>query len=129
MKALKGIGIACGIVLLVLIIFFSVTTSGRLMWNKYTHSLNKADEISYETKKEVEDTARAFISSYKTDVEIYHMYYDSENSKKREYAESAKIRAISTANSYNEYLRKNKYVWKDNIPSDLPETLDTNIEW
>lgn len=128
MKALKGIGIACGIVLLVLIIFFSATTSGRTMWNRYTHSLNKADEISYETKKEVEDTARSFISSYKTDVDIYHMYCNSESSKKREYAENAKIRAISTANSYNEYLRKNRYVWKDNIPSDLPETLDTNIE-
>lgn len=50
------------------IIFLGFTPGGRSVWNSYTHSLEKADENQYETKKQVEDTARAMIASYKSDV-------------------------------------------------------------
>ena len=37
------------------IIFFGFTPGGRSIWNSYTHSLEKADENQYETRKQVED--------------------------------------------------------------------------
>lgn len=121
------IGIVVGI-LIFAIVFFAFIPAGRTVWNNYTHQLKKADEVSYETRKSVEDTARSYIASYKTDVDIFHTYCSSEDSSKQEYAESARMRAINTANSYNEYIRKNSYVWKDNLPSDLPFNLETDIK-
>ena len=39
-------------------------------------------------------------------------------------ANNAKIRANNTANTYNNYILKNSYVWKDNVPSDIKTKLD-----
>ena len=83
--------------------------------------------LSYENRKKVEDTARAYISSYNADVDIYNTYCNNENENMKSYAESARIRAIQTANSYNDYLQKNSYVWADNMPDDLPSSLSTDI--
>ena len=105
------------------IIFFGFTPGGRSVWNSYTHSLEKADENQYETKKQVEDTARAMIASYKSDVATYEQFKDSDNEEKQSWAEQAKMRANRTANSYNEYILKNSYVWEDNIPSDIDYSL------
>lgn len=105
------------------IIFFGFTPGGRSVWNSYTNSLEKADENQYETKKQVEDTARAMIASYKSDVATYEQYKDSDNEEKQSWAEQAKMRANRTANSYNEYILKNSYVWEDNIPSDIDYSL------
>ena len=97
------------------IIFLGFTPGGRSVWNSYTHSLEKADENQYETKKQVEDTARSMIASYKSDVATYEQYKESDNEEKQSWAEQAKMRANRTANSYNEYILKNSYVWEDNI--------------
>lgn len=105
------------------IIFFGFTPGGRSIWNSYTHSLEKADENQYETRKQVEDTARAMIASYKSDVATYEQYKDSDNEEKQSWAEQAKMRANRTANSYNEYILKNSYVWEDNIPFDIDYSL------
>ena len=105
------------------IIFLGFTPGGRSVWNSYTHSLEKADENQYETKKQVEDPARAMIASYKSDVATYEQYKDSDNEEKQSWAEQAKMRANRTANSYNEYILKNSYVWEDNIPSDIDYSL------
>lgn len=105
------------------IIFFGFTPGGRSIWNSYTHSLEKADENQYETRKQVEDTARSMIASYKSDVATYNQYKDSDNEEKQSWAEQAKMRANRTANSYNEYILKNSYVWEDNIPSDIDYSL------
>ena len=105
------------------IIFLGFTPGGRSVWNNYTHSLEKADENQYETKKQVEDTARSMIASYKSDVATYEQYKDSDNEEKQSWAEQAKMRANRTANSYNEYILKNSYVWEDNIPSDIDYSL------
>lgn len=105
------------------IIFLGFTPGGRSVWNSYTHSLEKADENQYETKKQVEDTARSMIASYKSDVATYEQYKDSDNEEKQSWAEQAKMRANRTANSYNEYILKNSYVWEDNIPSDIDYSL------
>lgn len=111
------------VILIGAIIFFGFTPGVRSVWNSYTHSLEKADENQYETKKQVEDTARAMIASYKSDVATYEQYKDSDNEEKQSWAEQAKMRANRTANSYNEYILKNSYVWEDNIPSDIDYSL------
>ena len=111
------------VILIGAIIFFGFTPGGRSVWNSYTHSLEKADENQYETKKQVEDTARSMIASYKSDVATYEQYTDSDNEEKQSWAEQAKMRANRTANSYNEYILKNSYVWEDNIPSDIDYSL------
>ena len=112
----------------VVILFFGATAIGRTVWNNYWHDVEKADDnTSYENRKMVEDAARAYISSYNADVDIYNTYCDSEDENMRSYAESARIRAIQTANSYNEYLQENSYIWADNMPEDLPTSLPTDI--
>ena len=111
------------VILIGAIIFFGFTPGGRSVWNSYTHSLEKADENQYETKKQVEDTARAMVASYKSDVATYEQYKESDNEEKQSWAEQAKMRANRTANSYNEYILKNSYVWEDNIPSDIDYSL------
>ena len=111
------------VILIGAIIFFGFTPGGRSVWNSYTHSLEKADENQYETKKQVEDTARSMIASYKSDVATYEQYKDSDNEEKQSWAEQAKMRANRTATSYNEYILKNSYVWEDNIPSDIDYLL------
>ena len=111
------------VILIGAIIFFGFTPGGRSVWNNYTHSLEKADENQYETKKQVEDTARSMIASYKSDVATYEQYKESDNEEKQGWAEQAKMRANRTANSYNEYILKNSYVWEDNIPSDIDYSL------
>ena len=88
------------VILIGAIIFFGFTPGGRSVWNSYTHSLEKADENQYETKKQVEDTARSMIASYKSDVATYEQYKDSDNEEKQSWAEQAKMRANRTANSY-----------------------------
>lgn len=74
-------GLVTAVVILLIggIIFFGCTPAGRSVWNSYTHELEKADENQYETKKQVEDTVRSMIASYKSDVSIYETYKDSEN--------------------------------------------------
>ena len=115
-------------ILVLAVVYFGFTTSGREAWHNYWHGINEADEVSYKTRKEVEDTARSYIASYNADVAIYEAYKNSENEDMRQYAESARMRAIRTATTYNEFILKNSYVWKDNIPADIFRTLDVNIE-
>ncbi len=114
-------------ILVLAFVFFTFVPAGRVMWNNYTHSLNKADEVDYETRKKVEDTARAMIANYNADVATYNAFKDSEVESEREYATQAKLRAIRTATSYNDYILKNSYVWEDNIPSDIAYSLEVEI--
>lgn len=120
---LTTIVVVLAVLLLGTIIFFGCTPTGRNLWNEYTQALKKADENQYESRKQVEDTARAMISSYESDVLIYEQYKDSDNEEEVSWANQAKIRANRTASSYNEYILKNSYVWEDNIPSDIRHEL------
>lgn len=119
------IALVCLCVLLILVlIFFVATPSGRTIWNNWWHDVKKADDnTSYENRKMVEDTCRAMIASYKTDVGTYNMYKDSDNEEKLSWAEQARMRANKTANSYNEYVLKNSYVWNGNVPIDITNYL------
>jgi hypothetical protein len=116
------------VILVAAIIFFGFTPTGKGILVGYENEMKEVDEASYESRKQVEDTCRAMISSYKSDVDIWNMYKDSDNPNQRNYADAARIRAVKTANEYNEYVLKNSYVWKENVPSDIYMRLETNIE-
>lgn len=127
---MKGLKIF-GIIILGLIIFGGFVIGGVLGgWFK-TWFTNKVewvdrkieDRISYDTMKKVEDTCRSMIASYKTDKATYDMYKTSDNEEKQSWAEQAKMRANKTANTYNEYILKNSYVWEGNIPEDIDRSL------
>lgn len=97
----------------------------RAVRNNYEYRLHKVDEATdYQTLKNVEDSCRAMIASYEADKLIFEQYKDSENDEKQSWGEQAKIRANRTAVTYNEYIRKNSYVWKDAIPDDIDEKLE-----
>lgn len=105
-------------------IFFGATPAGVAMWNSWFHAVQKADDATnYETRKQVEDTCRAMISSYNSDKLTYELYKDSENEEKQGWAEQAKMRANKTASTYNNYILKNSYVWEGNVPADIKGTL------
>lgn len=109
-----------GTVFLFAIIFFAGTPAGRTIVNNWRFSLQKADDVTlYEKRKEVEDTCRAMMASYNSDRLTYEQYRGSESQEKKSWAEQAKMRANKTASSYNEYVLKNSFVWKDNVPSDI----------
>ena len=121
------ISIVCICIVLFIIggIYFGVTPSGKAIWNSWFHEVQEADDrTNYETKKHVEDTCRAMISSYEADKLTYEQYKDSENSEERSWANQAKMRANKTASSYNNYILKNNYVWEDNIPVDIKGRLE-----
>lgn len=98
---------------------------GHYIDNKVEYAHNKIDEAtSYELKKEVEDTCRAMISSYEADRMTYYQYKDSTDPEQKSWADQAKMRANRTASNYNNYILKNSYVWKGNVPTDIRATLD-----
>ena len=127
---MKTIFATIGIVILIIIvvvlpIFFNATPSGRAMWNNWFYNVQKVDDATnYNTIKEVEDTCRAMISSYESDKLTYEQYKDSDSEEKQGWAEQAKMRANKTASAYNNYILKNSFIWKDNVPNDIYMELD-----
>lgn len=112
-------------VLILIFGFFYNTPTGRAVVNSYLHDVKKADDLTrYDTRKEVEDSCRAMISSYESDRLTYEQYKDSDSEEKQSWAEQAKMRANKTASTYNNYVLKNSYVWSGNVPADIKETLD-----
>lgn len=113
------------VLLLLAGLYFIATPVGRAQWNNWFHDVQKADDNTrYETRKHVEDTCRAMISSYESDKLVYFQYKDSDDEEKQSWAEQAKMRANKTAVEYNNYILKNSYVWRDNIPDDIYMKLD-----
>ena len=117
--------IASVLIVLGLMLFFTITPTGRSIWNKNMYEVQKTDDSTrYETRKHVEDTCRSMISSYTSDKLTWEQYKDSDNNEKQSWAEQAKMRANKTAASYNEYILKNSFVWDGNIPKDISEKLN-----
>lgn len=120
----KIIAMVASCVLLIPIIYFGATPSGRRTWNNWWHDVQTADDDTrYETRKKVEDTCRSMIASYNSDKLVYQQYKDSDNPEKQSWAEQAKMRANKTASTYNNYILKNNHVWKNDVPSDIYSTL------
>lgn len=117
--------ITVGVIIFSLLIIVMLIPDTRAAMNYYIFNLKKTDDSTkYETIKKVEDTARAMIASYESDILTYEQYKDSENKEKQEWAEQAKMRANKTASSYNNYILQNSFIWKENIPDDIRENLD-----
>lgn len=125
---MKGFFIALGVIIALMIItVIGIFTGWFDTWltNKVEWVDRKIeDRTSYYTRKKVEDTCRSMIASYKTDKAIYEQYKNSDNEEKQGWAEQAKMRANKTANSYNEYILKNTYIFEGNIPEDIEKELN-----
>ena len=114
--------IIIGIVILgvLSIMAYELIPNFRVFINNQLYAVQKADDqTSYETRKQVENTARAMIASYEADVAVYTQYKSSDNEERQSWAEQAKMRANRTVATYNNYILKNSYIWKGNIPSDI----------
>lgn len=111
--------------ILLIVIGYNFAPGIRETVNKNQTAVQIVDnQTRYETLKKVEDTCRAMISSYESDVLTWKQYKDSESETERTWAAQAKMRANKTASSYNNYILQNNFVWKDNIPEDIRTTLD-----
>lgn len=126
---MRKFGIVMLVILCVLVvllpIYFGATPAGKAQWNNWFHAVQKVDDATnYDTLKQVEDTCRAMISSYNSDKLVYEQYKDSDSEEKQTWAEEAKMRANKTASTYNNYILKNEYIWKGNVPEDIYMTLE-----
>ena len=125
---MKGFFITLGVVFMLGALAVLGTVGGwadTLIGNKVEYIDRKIDDTTnYETKKKVEDTCRAMVSSYESDKLTYIQYKDSDNAEKQSWAEQAKMRANKTASSYNNYILENSFVWSGNIPTDIAQKLD-----
>ena len=111
--------------ILLIVIGYNFAPGVRETVNKNQTAVQIVDnQTRYETLKKVENTCRAMISSYESDVLTWKQYKDSESEIERTWAAQAKMRANKTASSYNNYILQNNFVWKDNIPEDIRSTLD-----
>jgi len=117
------IGVIAALLVIIFIglpLFFNVTPAGKTLWNNWFHSVQVADDnTNYDTKKTVEDTCRSMIATYEADKLSYEQYVDSEDKEERSWAAQAKMRANRTAATYNNYILKNNYVWKNDVPRDI----------
>lgn len=117
--------LAIALIVLGVIVFMTLTPIGRSIWNTNMYAVHKTDDATnYKTLKKVEDNCRAMIASYTEDKLIYEQYKDSDSKEQRSWSDQAKMRANSTATSYNEFVLKNSYVWKDNVPEDIKKELE-----
>ena len=113
------------VILILVMIYFLAVPVGRIAFNRWQYSLHKIDDaIVYQTRKQVEDTCRAMIASYTTDKLKYEQYANSESAEQRGWGEQAKMRANQTVASYNEYVLKNSYVFRGNIPEDIMTEME-----
>lgn len=118
-----GLYVAIAVMGIAAIVFGGVTITKA--FNRWEYDIQKADdETSYKTLKEVEDTCRAMIANYEADKMIYEQFKDSSDKDEQNWANSAKIRANKTASQYNNYILKNDFVFKGNVPGDIAEELE-----
>ena len=106
------------------IVSFGIDAIDTYVTNKKEFASQKIDdETNYETIKQVEDKARAMISSYASDKLTYIQYKDSEDKDEKSWSNQAKMRANKTASTYNNYLLENSFIWKNNMPDDINTEL------
>lgn len=119
----EKIGIAVVVFIVVMVLLYSFSPMMRAAMNEHMYEVQKADDATrYETRKKVEDTCRAMIASYESDVLTWEQYKDSDG-EQRSWADQARMRANKTASTYNAYILQNSFVWSDNVPKDIREKL------
>ena len=124
MKEYRGLIAFMLAICVVVVALFVFAPTIKAKYEAHRTAVKQAgDEENYETLDKVESTARAMISSYKSDLLMYETYIESEDEEEQGWAKQAKIRANKTAIQYNEYILKNSFVWKDNVPEDIDTEL------
>ena len=116
-------------VIVVTVLIIGVGVFGRWFNTWFDNKVDYVDQkiedaTSYETRKQVEDSCRAMVSSYEADKLTYEQYKDSEVKEEVSWANQAKMRANRTAANYNNYILKNSYVWDGNVPDDIMMELE-----
>lgn len=122
---MKNKGSILAVLVMLLIGLILLLPSTRRLIIGYDYQIKKIEEESYRNRKAVEDTARSMMAQYESDKLAYEQYKDSDKDNYKELAENAKMRANNTAIKYNEYILKNEYVWKGNVPKDIYKELAT----
>ena len=107
----------------VLVICLLGTCATSFIWAYPSDVIPNYDRYSYTAQKEVENTCRAMVASYKADVLTYQQFKDGDEIE-RQWAAQAKMRANKTASNYNNYILKNYFIWYGNIPKDIRTRLD-----
>lgn len=121
---LTFLGTMIALIIILFVMYIIFTPSGRALINNYAHLMKEVDDKTlYQTRKDVEDTCRSMQASYESDKLVWLQFKDSDNAEKQNWADAAMIRANKTAAEYNNYVLKNRYVWKDNIPADIYVTM------
>ena len=110
------------LVVLVLLFFSPAIIKAVNKWDAANKAANNA--TSYEVLQQVENTCRSMIASYNSDKLTYEQYKDATDDYGKQLADQAKMRANKTASEYNNYMLKNNYVWKDDIPIDINNELE-----
>jgi len=125
LKTINILTIVLSTIFVIAVAFCSFTPMGVELKNWYKTTMNKTElNTKYESRKQAEDTARAMMASYKADVSQWMQYKDSDNAEKQGWSEQAKLRANRTASIYNEFIRKNSFLWKSNVPADIDNQLE-----
>ena len=116
----KGILAALGGALVIVLLLITFSPTFRGMFNTYETKMQQVDDrTQYESRKRVEDEARSMIASYQSDKIKYEQYKTSDSEEQQGWAEQAKMRANQTAVTYNNFMLKNSFLFKDNIPYDI----------
>lgn len=116
----KGILAALGGALVIVLLLITFSPTFRGMFNTYETKMQQVDDrTQYESRKRVEDEARSMIASYQADKIKYEQYKTSDSEEQQGWAEQAKMRANQTAVTYNNFMLKNSFLFKDNIPYDI----------
>lgn len=106
--------------ILVALIGITFIPEVRANFNLYRNEMKQLDDrTTYESRKRVEDEARSLVAGYNNDKLRYEQYKTSTDKTHLEWAEQAKMRANQTATIFNEFVLKNSYVFKGNIPADI----------
>lgn len=118
-----------GIIALTLLVAFALAItfipSARQAFNEYAFGMKRIDqETDYTNRKMVEDSARSMIANYefaKAETASYASFCATATYDKARCQRSldAKASANKTASNYNNYILKNRYLWKNNLPSDI----------
>lgn len=108
-------------------IAYSVVPSFRATINEFQFRRDVVDaETDYTNRKNVEDQARSMIANYNYATQEYNTYKDfvgTDDKARAQRALDSKSSANKTAAAYNEYLTKNNYIFRGNLPNDIPYTL------
>ena len=129
MKRTGQAGIEAMLAVIALVILLAVGIATLHTWspgfraavNGQQYRVQKADDATrYETLRTVEDTCRAMQASYRSDIAAYKAYAEAGDV---DLATQMLIRINRTACTYNEYMRKNSFVWKGAVPRDIDENL------